>query len=135
VLRDVEVQDAPTVVTDGEEAVEHTEGDGWNREEIDRGNGFSVVAKKRKPALGWLRIPRRSFHPAGDRSLRDIKTKHQELAMDARRSPGRIFGDHPEDQLPNPSKLVSSLLVFGPGRSNASRSGSLPDASEPPSPV
>jgi hypothetical protein len=38
---------------------------------------------------------------AGDRSLGEIKTEHEKLAMDARRAPGWILNNHPEDQLPN----------------------------------
>ncbi len=36
VLCDVDMQDPSTVVTDDEEAVEHTERDRWNREEVHR---------------------------------------------------------------------------------------------------
>jgi hypothetical protein len=39
---DIEVQDASTVVTEDEEATEHTEGDGCNREEVHRGNRFPI---------------------------------------------------------------------------------------------
>jgi hypothetical protein len=96
-LRDVEVQDAPTVVTDDEEAVEHTEGSRWNREEIHRSDSFPMISKEGEPTFGWLGIPWHSFHPAGDRSLRDIKAKHEEFAMDARGTPRCVFGDHPEN--------------------------------------
>ena len=57
VLRDVEVQDPPTVMTDHEEAVEDTKRDRWNSEEIHRRNGFPVIAKKREPAFGWPGMP------------------------------------------------------------------------------
>jgi hypothetical protein len=60
-----------------------------------------MVVQKREPTLGWLRTSRRSFDPAGDRSLSNIKTQHEELAVDPRRSPGRVLSDHPEDQIPN----------------------------------
>ena len=46
VLRDVEVQDPPTVMTDHEEAVEDTKRDRWNSEEIHRRNGFPMIAQK-----------------------------------------------------------------------------------------
>jgi hypothetical protein len=98
---DVDVQDPSTVVTDDEEAVENTEGDRWNREEVHRSDGFPMISKEGEPTFGWLGIPRSSFHPAGDRSLGEIKTEHEKLAMDARRAPGWILNNHPEDQLPN----------------------------------
>ena len=46
-LRDVDVQDASTIVADDEEAVEHAERDRWHREEIHgnvgTGAGFDVA--------------------------------------------------------------------------------------------
>jgi len=60
-LCDIEVQDTPTVVTDDEKAIERGEGDRRNREEVHRGNRFTVITEKGKPAPGWLRISRRPF--------------------------------------------------------------------------
>ena len=107
-LCDIEVQDAPTIVTDDEEAIERAEGDRRNREEVHRGNRFPVIAEKGKPALGWLRISRCPFHPTRDRSLRDIKTEHKKLAMNAWRSPRWVLNDHPEDQFLNLLRRLSS---------------------------
>jgi hypothetical protein len=71
-------------VTDDEKAIERAEGDRWNSEEVHRGNRFPVITEKGKPALGGrLRISRCPFHPTRDRSLRDIKTEHEKLAMKA----------------------------------------------------
>jgi hypothetical protein len=100
-LCDIEMQDAPTIVTDDEKAIEHAEVDRRNSEEVHRGNRFPVITDKGKPAPGRLRISRRPFDPTRDRSLRDIKTEHEKLAMDARRSPRWVLNDHPEDQFPN----------------------------------
>jgi len=107
-LGDVEVQDTPTVVTDDEKAIERAEGDRRNREEVHRGNRFTVIAEKGKPAPGWLRISRRPFHPTRDRSLRDIKAEHEKLAMDAWRSPRGVLNDHSEDQFLNLLRRLSS---------------------------
>src|ERR1022692_4360114 len=101
VLGHVEVQDAPTVVADHEEAIEHAERDRRDGEEIHSGDRFPMVAQKREPTPGWFGISRRPAHPAGNGSLRDIKTQHEELTVDARRSPSRILGHHSEDQLAN----------------------------------
>ena len=100
-LCDIEVQDTPTVVTDDEKAIERTEGDRRNREEVHRGNRFPVITEKGKPALGRLRISRCPFHPTRDRSLRDIKAEHEKLAMDVWRSPRGVLNDHSEDQFLN----------------------------------
>src|ERR1700730_15210507 len=68
-LGDVNVQDAPPIMTHDEEAVEHTERNRWHCEEIHRGNRFPMVVKEGHPALGAVGIPRRSFHPTGNGSL------------------------------------------------------------------
>ncbi|HVH61325.1 MAG TPA: hypothetical protein VM709_13380 [Candidatus Sulfotelmatobacter sp.] len=53
---------------------------------IHSGNGFPVISKKREPPLAGLGISGSPFHPAGDRSFRNIKTQHEKFTMDARRS-------------------------------------------------
>ena len=58
-LRDVDVQDASTIVAYDEEAVEHAERDRWHREDIHGRNRFPMVAKEGQPALGLVRTPRR----------------------------------------------------------------------------
>jgi hypothetical protein len=45
-LCDIEVQDTPTVVTDDEKAIERAEGDRRNREEVHRGNRFTVIGER-----------------------------------------------------------------------------------------
>jgi hypothetical protein len=49
---DVAVQNSSTIVDDDEEAVEHGESDRRNREEVDRRDGFPMVAQNSEPALG-----------------------------------------------------------------------------------
>jgi hypothetical protein len=107
-LGDIEVQDAPTIVTDDEKAIERAEGDRRNSEEVHRGNRFPVITEKGKPALGRLRIASCPFHPTRDRSLRDIKTEHEKLTMDAWRSPRWVLNDHPEYQFLNLLRSLSS---------------------------
>jgi hypothetical protein len=60
-----------------------------------------MIAQKGKPAFGKLRISRCFAHPAGDGSFGNIEAEHEKLTVDARRSPSRILGDHPEDQISN----------------------------------
>jgi hypothetical protein len=105
---DIEEQDATTIVTDDKKAIEHTERDRWHGEEIHRGNRFPVITEKGKPARGRLRISRCPFHPTRDRSLRDLETEHEKLAMDAWRSPRWVLNDHSEDQFPNFLRCLSS---------------------------
>jgi hypothetical protein len=107
-LGDIEVQDAPTIVTDNEKAIERAESDRRNSKEVHRGNRLPVITEKGKPALGWLRLSRCPFHPKRDRSLRDIKTEHEKFAMDAWRSPRWVLNNHPEYQFLNLLRRLSS---------------------------
>jgi len=78
-LRDVNVQDAPPIMADDEEAVEYAEGNRWHSKEIHGCNGFPMVSKRGQPALGPVGISRRSFHPTGDGSLGEVKAEHEEF--------------------------------------------------------
>src|SRR5208282_6650949 len=51
-LCDVEMQDTSPTVADDEEAIEHAEGDSWNREEVHGRNRFPVVSKEGEPPFG-----------------------------------------------------------------------------------
>jgi hypothetical protein len=108
VFRDIEMQNAPPIVADHEQAVQRAERDGWNREEVHRSNSFSVIAKKSQPAFGALWISRCSLHPTGNGPFRDIEPKHEKLAVDARRAPSRILGHQAEDQLAHFLSCLSS---------------------------
>ena len=52
VLRDIDVQNAPTIMTDHEEAVQHAERDRRSREKIKRRDGFPMIAQKRPASTG-----------------------------------------------------------------------------------
>jgi hypothetical protein len=75
--RDVEVQNTPPSMIDDEKAVEHTECESWDGEEVHGSDSFSVVTQKGRPAPGWLGISGSPTHPTGDGSLGDIETEHQ----------------------------------------------------------
>jgi len=78
-----------------------------NSEEVHRGNRFPVIAEKGKPALGRLRISSAASSNE-DRSLRDIKTEHEKLAMNALALPTLVLNNHPEDQFLNLLRCLSS---------------------------
>jgi hypothetical protein len=46
------VQDAPSIVTDDEETVEHAEHNRWHGEEIHGRNRFPMVSTESQPSLG-----------------------------------------------------------------------------------
>jgi hypothetical protein len=74
------LKNTPPVMRDDEKAVEHSEAQRWHSKEIHRSDGFPMVAEKGRPSLGWLRIPRRSPHPAQHGSLGKIEAKHFQFA-------------------------------------------------------
>ena len=85
-------------------------------EEIHRGNGFTMIVQKRRPSLCRLGIPRGFPHPALHGSFRNVEAKHLQLAVNARRSPGRVLGDHTEDKLSQfPADTSSSNAGPMPG--------------------
>jgi hypothetical protein len=118
--RDIEVQDAATIMADDKEAVEDAEGQRWDRKEVHRSDCFTMITHERKPAFCGLGVSRRFAHPAGDGSLGNVEAEHEKLAMNPGCSPGRILGDHLEDQIPNLSR--------GPSPATARAANSRQDA-------
>jgi hypothetical protein len=51
---DIEMQDAPSIMTDDEEAIQHAERDRGHGEKVHGCNGFPVIAQEGQPAFGWL---------------------------------------------------------------------------------
>jgi hypothetical protein len=96
---DVEVQHTPPVMGNDEETVKNAECECGYSEEIHRGDGLAMVAGKRCPSFGRLRISWRFPHPAEHSSLGNFEAQHLQLTVDARRSPGRVLGNHAEDQV------------------------------------
>src|SRR6266853_3940725 len=86
-------------MTEGEKTVEQIESDCWHREEVHGGNGFSVISQKGEPPLRRFGISRGAPHPTGDSSFGNVKTQHQQLAVDTRRAPGWILAHHPKDEI------------------------------------
>ena len=101
---DIEVDDAPTVVADDEEAVQEVEGEGGNGEEVHGREGFAMITKKCPPTLGMFRISGCASHPAGDGSFGNLKAQHAEFAMNAWSTPGCVLRHHLENQIPNFSR-------------------------------
>jgi hypothetical protein len=110
-----------------EKAVEQVEGNSGDGKEVHGGNGFAVIVKKRKPTLCRFRFSGCTAHPAGDRTLRYIEAKHEEFAVDARRTPEGIFSDHLKDQVTDffgnslpAAHCLSGLAQHGPVPSESS---------------
>src|SRR5260370_29529874 len=88
----------PAGVADDEKAVQNTKRERWDGEEIHRGNGLAMVSEERQPALHGIWISRSSLDPSRDTPFRELETQLEKFAVNARRSPGRILGNHTEDQ-------------------------------------
>ena len=97
-LRDVNVQDAPPIMTDDEEAVEHAEG---NRVGTVK---KSIAAIASRWFLRKVRQRLAGSEPLGACFIQreivrseNVEAEHEQFPMDARCSSGCVLGNHPED--------------------------------------
>src|SRR5690348_5197464 len=95
---DIEVQNAPSIVSDQKEAIKNAERERRNGEEIHRRDHFTMVTQKCFPSPASITTPGCTSHPARDRSLGDIKSRLQQFTVNPGCIPGRILGDHPKNQ-------------------------------------
>ena len=98
ISRHFEMQDLTPVVDDDEKAVQNTERERWDGEEVHRSNGLAMVSEERQPSFHRIWISRSAPDPSRDTPFREIETQLEQFAVNARRSPGRILGNHTEDQ-------------------------------------
>jgi len=85
--RHIEVQDPAAPVLDDEETVQHSERRGRHGEEVERDDGFAVVAKKRQPFLGRIAPPWDAPQIARDGPLGEHEAELLQLAVNPRRAP------------------------------------------------
>jgi hypothetical protein len=57
-----------------------------------------MVSEERQPSLHGIGISRSSPDPSRDTPFRELETQLEQFAVNARRSPGRILGNHTENQ-------------------------------------
>jgi len=93
---DVDPDEVSTVQPNDDEGIEQVETDGRGNEQVHGGDVRRVVTQEGAPFLTWRSTP--LDHVLGDARLRDIKPELEQFAVDARRSPKRIFDAHPPDQ-------------------------------------
>src|ERR1700684_3219781 len=84
------------VEPDDDEGIEQVETDSWNNEQVHGGDVRRVVTQEGPPSLA--RRPTPFDHVLGDAGLRDLKPELEQFAVDAWRTPKRIFRAHPPDQ-------------------------------------
>ena len=92
------MQDLTPVVADDEKAVQNTKRERWDGEEIHCRNGFAMVSEERQPSLHGIWISRSSLDASRDTPFRELETQLEQFAVNARCSPGRILGNHTENQ-------------------------------------
>ena len=108
ISRHIEVQDLTPVVADNEKAIQNTKGERWDGKEVHCSNGLAMVPEERQPSLRGIWLSGRSPNPSRDTPFREIETQLDQFAVNVRRSPGRILGNHTEDQGAN---LLADLLT------------------------
>lgn len=108
--RSVEVKNAPTVMLDDEESIEHPKCQRRNGKEIEGRHDLTVVFEKGQPTLRLLEIgaQRQTPQMPGDCRLGNIEAELQQFAMDARRAPIGVVGFHA------PNQRSDFLADFGP---------------------
>src|SRR5947209_14211116 len=93
---DIDPDEVSARQPDDDEGVEHVEANGWGNEQVHGGDVRCVVTQEGGPALG-----RRSTsldHVLRHARLSDVEAEFEQLAMNARRTPQRIFGAHALEQ-------------------------------------
>src|SRR6516225_4494848 len=98
ISRHFAMQDLTPVVADDEKTIQNTKRERWDGEKVHRRNGLAMVSEERQPLLDGICISRGSPDPSRDTPFRDLETQLEQFAMNARCSPGRILGNHTEDQ-------------------------------------
>src|ERR1700726_2306569 len=92
---DVDPDEVSAAEPDDDAGIEQVETDRWNDEQVHGGDVRRVVTQEGPPTLaGWAPL---FPHVLGDARLRDLKPKLEQLAMNTRCSPKRIFDAHPPD--------------------------------------
>src|SRR5271155_3426315 len=93
---DVNPDELSAAEPDDDEGIEQVETDRWNNEQVHGGNVRRVVAQEGPPSLAGRPPP--FDHVLGDARLCDLKPELEQFAVDAWRTPKRIFDAHPADQ-------------------------------------
>jgi hypothetical protein len=125
---DVDPDQLSTINPYNHEAVQQSEANGRDHEQIHGGNVRRVVSQKGPPSLAWRSAS--LDYVLGDARLRDLKPELEQFAVDARRTPKQIL----------PARLPDQRTQFRLNRrspspstrfSNANSAESRPDATEP----
>jgi hypothetical protein len=125
----VETQNLSPVVTYDKEAIQNAKRERRYREEVHGCNCLAMVPEECQPAFGGVWSSRDSPKPSRDRGFREVEAQLEQLAVNARRSPGWILSSHAEDQGPN---LFAHTLSASPLSSSGEPFPIKPKASPMP---
>src|SRR5262249_10572026 len=87
--RDVEVDNASSIMRENNKHEKNFKPCSMDGEEVDRSQLRYVIVKERSPRLRWW--PGMSDHVFGNRSLRDLNSEFEQFAVDPRRTPKRVL--------------------------------------------
>ncbi|MGD0734483.1 MAG: hypothetical protein ABR976_05020 [Terracidiphilus sp.] len=105
----IAVEYPPPVMRNDEEAVENAKRERRQGEEIHRGDSVSMIAQPGCPSFRRLRALWRFPHPTQNGPLRNIEAKYIQFAVNARRTPGCVLGNHAENEIAQlPAGALSS---------------------------
>src|SRR5215475_8932685 len=95
--RDIEMDDASTMICEHDEDEQNFEPDRMYREEVDRNELGHMIGEERSPRLGW-RLGM-ADHVFGDGRLGNLNAQFQEFSVNSSRSPGCIITTHGSNQI------------------------------------
>src|SRR5215471_19695835 len=95
--RDIEMDDASTMMCEHDEDEQNLEPDRVYREEVDRNELGYMIGEERSPRLGW-RLGM-ADHVFGDGRLGNLNAQFQEFSVNSRRSPGCVITTHGSNQI------------------------------------
>jgi len=112
----VKTQNLSPIMGHNKEAVQHAKGQRRDGEEVHCGNGLTVILEERQPVFAEIRSSGTS--PSRDCGFREIEAELEQFAVNTRRSPNRILGNHTKDQGSNlfadglTARFKQSRLLF-----------------------
>src|SRR6266581_8508040 len=93
---DVDPDEVSAGQPNDDKGIEQVEANARNNEQVHGGDVRRVVTQEGAPSLGWRSTS--LDHVLRDARLSDLEAELEQLAMNARRTPQRIFHAHPPDQ-------------------------------------
>jgi hypothetical protein len=113
-LRDIEVDNAATIVSQDDEDIQDLETKRRDCEEINGYQLSNMIAKKRHPSLSGLPV---LWHQSRNSPLGNLEPEFQELTVDTWGSPDGIGGSHGSHQLANLQIHLWASWLFRLGQS------------------